>query len=591
MTGAARIVLLAALVMTLSLWASPPPASALSPTGIACSLTGFVSGAAGKLCTVATHAGRVISAGEKLAGGHVGGAIGALTGSGAVKRAATTAVGLAAIAAAVLGGAHYALKETAKVINATTSPNLRSTWFSGVYWRMAAVSALLTLPFLFAAAVQAMIRSDLGLLARSVFGYLPLGLLGVGIAAPLTMLLLAGSDEMSAIVSSASGNAGADFLDRAGALAGGVSAVSGDLFVMFFVGLLTTAATITLWLELLIRQAAVYVIVLMLPLFFAALVWPARRIWAARSVELLVALILSKFAIVSVLALGGAALGHTPPGPASLLTGATLVLLAACTPWALLRLLPLHELAGAAAGGLSAGRHSVIPPLNRADDGSDTAQQLAEEMSVRLPQLMRAGSDPGGTGGNDTVFPEAQVVGDPPGPAGGTGQAPVGGSPAAGGGSPAGGQAPAAAGGSPVGGQALVPTEGAAPAPGGPDAAGGPGFGPGAGGGERPPLDGVFAAGRSWRTLDLSGADDYGGDLLVDDGPDAGRDPGPGLDPDPRLDADPDPDSGPGRGRGLDPDPGREPSPGPGPDPDLEGGREPTPEPDPDAGLDRGLDE
>ena len=56
------------------------------------------------------------------------------------------------------------------------------------------------------------------------------------------------------------------------------------------------------------REAAVYVVVLMLPLAFAALVWPARRIWAVRAVELLVALILSKFAIVAVLSLGGAAI-------------------------------------------------------------------------------------------------------------------------------------------------------------------------------------------------------------------------------------------------------------------------------------------
>jgi hypothetical protein len=485
MSGVARISLLAALVITLALWTAPPPASAVSPTGVVCSLTGFVSGALGKVCTVATHAGRVLSAGEKLAGGHVGGAIGALTGSSAVRRTATTALGLAAIATAVVGGARYALRATATVISATTSPNLRSTWFSAFYWRMAAVSALLTLPFLFAAAIQAMIRSDLGLLARAVFGYLPLGLLGVGVAAPLTMLLLAGSDEMSAIVSSASGHAGTDFLDRAGALAGGISAVSGDLFVMFFAGLLTAAATITLWLELLIRQAAVYVIVLMLPLFFAALVWPARRIWAARAVELLVALILSKFAIVSVLALGGAALGHTPlPGPASLLTGATLVLLAAFTPWALLRLLPLHELAGAAAGGLSAGRHSLSPSLDRAEGGGDTAEQLAEELSVRLSRLPQSGPDPAGGDAGDPILPETQS-GEPPRDEAPVDEAPVD-------------EAPVD-----------EPPVGSGP------------------GGGRPPVGGVFAAGRAWRTLDLSGADDYSTDLGLEAGSGPQRERGP----------------------------------------------------------------
>ena len=76
---------------------------------------------------------------------------------------------------------------------------------------------------------------------------------------------------------------------------GVVGLFGGNLFVSFFVALLTATATLALWAELLVRDAAVYVVVLMLPLFFAAMVWPARRIWAVRAVELLVALILSKF--------------------------------------------------------------------------------------------------------------------------------------------------------------------------------------------------------------------------------------------------------------------------------------------------------
>jgi hypothetical protein len=241
---------------------------------------------------------------------------------------------------------------------------------------MASIAALLTLPFLFAAAVQALIRSDLALLARATFGYLPLAMLGVGVAAPLTMLLLSGSDEMSALVASASGHAGASFLDWAGGLGGIFAVIGGELFVSFFIALLTAAATIALWAELLIRAAAVYVIVLMLPLFFAAMVWPARRVWAARAVELLVALILSKFVIVAVLTLGGAALDSSPfRGPAAELSGMTLVLLAAFSPWAVMRLLPLHELAGAAAGGL---RDPIIPPLrNRLDEADVLPPRLA----------------------------------------------------------------------------------------------------------------------------------------------------------------------------------------------------------------------
>src|SRR6202008_4306808 len=101
----------------------------------------------------------------------------------------------------VLDGTKSALEQVAAAINATTAPNLESTWFSTTYWRVAALAAMLTIPFLCAAAVQAVARGDLGLLARAAFGYLPLSVLGVSLAAPLTMLLLAATDQMSAVVS------------------------------------------------------------------------------------------------------------------------------------------------------------------------------------------------------------------------------------------------------------------------------------------------------------------------------------------------------------------------------------------------------
>ena len=53
------------------------------------------------------------------------------------------------------------------MIGAATAPNLESTWFSATYWRVAALAAMLTVPFLFAAALQAVARADLALLARS----------------------------------------------------------------------------------------------------------------------------------------------------------------------------------------------------------------------------------------------------------------------------------------------------------------------------------------------------------------------------------------------------------------------------------------
>jgi len=218
--------------------------------------------------------------------------------------------------------------------------------------------------------------------------------LAVSIAAPVTMLLLSASDELARVVSSAAGHADTGFLAKAGALSAGLSLASRSPFVAFFVGLLAVAATLVLWVELLIRSAAVYVIVLMLPLFFAALVWPARRLWAVRAVELLIALILSKFAIVAVLALGGAAMGHTLfPGVTATLAGATLILLAAFSPWALLRLLPLHELAAGAAGGLRAHPQGQ-PAAGRAEGATEVSQEVARELRARLLPQPETASEP-----------------------------------------------------------------------------------------------------------------------------------------------------------------------------------------------------
>ena len=144
---------------------------------------------------------------------------------------------------------------------------------------------------------------------------------------------------------------------------------AGSPFLALLVGLFMIGAAFALWIELLMREAAVYVIVLMLPLAFAAMVWPARRIWAVRAVELLVALILSKFAIVAVLVARRRRhqLGADGGSVSAVMTGAVLVLLAAFSPWALLRLIRLPSLLAAPWARSEARSAGRIPsPLPRA---------------------------------------------------------------------------------------------------------------------------------------------------------------------------------------------------------------------------------
>lgn len=328
----------------------------------------------------------------------------AVTGVASDAAGAVAGAGLDAISSWVLDGTKSALEQVARLISAATAPDLTGAWFSSTYWRVAGVAAVLTLPFLFAAMVQAVLRSDLTLVGSVVFVHLPLSALAVGAAAPLTTLLLAATDEMCSAVSGAAINGGAHFLDQAALSAGSVGAIDGSPFFAAMVGVFTVAAALMLMLELQIRAAAVYVVVLMLPLAFAAFVWPARRIWAVRLVELLASLILSKFVIVAVLSLAGSAFangGHSVP---SLLTAMSLVLLSIFAPWALLRILPFAELGAGAAGAM---RHE-LPHISGAGRRVLGHADTASELVSALPAALRRQADQAGqgaAGGNDVHIP------------------------------------------------------------------------------------------------------------------------------------------------------------------------------------------
>ena len=367
----------------------------------------------------------LLPAGGDLLTGNIPGAAGGLVGgaAGAVASSTTNAV-IAGIDGWVTGSAQTVLNDTASALGNTTSPQLRTTWFSSTYWRMAAIAAVLTLPFLFAAAVQALIRSDVSMLARAAFGYLPLAMLAIAIAAPLTTLLLAACDQLCSFISSAAGHASAHFLGRIGIVAA-AAAAGGSPFLAFLVGLFMIAAAFTLWVELLLREAAVYVIVLMLPLGFAAFVWPARRIWAIRAVELLVALILSKFAIVAVLSLGGAAVSSAG-NLTGLMAGAVLIMLAAFSPWALLRLIPLAEIASGAAGPL----RGELRPIGAQEMRAEARARRGEEGWMRRAEEMRRAAETGsagaggrpsrspapGSGSGAPAPPQADAPAEPPEP-------------------------------------------------------------------------------------------------------------------------------------------------------------------------------
>lgn len=279
--------------------------------------------------------------------------------AGKVAEAGASSV-LGALGSWVSDGATWLLTQIGKVIGDTTGIDLGASWFTAHYQTMAVLAGVIIVPLLLLGIMQSIYRQNASMLVRSVVLNVPLAVLLTAVAVKLVQLGLAVTDAMSAAVASGTGLDTGHFLSS---VAAGLSATSvagqpaAPGFIVFLGGLVVVFGALMVWIELLVRSAAVYVAVLFLPLALASLAWPAISHWCRRLVDTLVALILGKFVIVAVLSLAVGALaggtGSTPSGATgsagggggfgAVIGGAALLLLAACAPWALFRLLPFLE--------------------------------------------------------------------------------------------------------------------------------------------------------------------------------------------------------------------------------------------------------
>ena len=280
----------------------------------------------------------------------------------------------------VAGGATWLLAQIGGVLGATTGIDLGASWFTSHYGTMAALASVIIMPFLLLGIIQSIYRQSASMLVRSIVVNVPLAILLTAVAVRLVQLGLAVTDAMSAAVAQGAGLDTGHFMASVTLELSGTQAASPTgvpAFLLFLGALAVVFGAVLVWIELLIRASAVYVAVLFLPLAMASLAWPAVAHWCRRLVDTLLALILGKFVIVSVLSLAVGALaggtGSTPSGASgsanssggggfgAVLSGAALLLLSAFAPWALFRLLPFLE--GGAIGHLEGLGHRARQPV------------------------------------------------------------------------------------------------------------------------------------------------------------------------------------------------------------------------------------
>jgi hypothetical protein len=304
----------------------------------------------------------------------------------------------------VADGAAWLVGEAGTLINETTTPTLSAPWFTGQYQTMAALAAIFALPLLFLSVIEGVMRRDGRIIVRAACVHLPAAFLLTAGAVVIVGLFIAMTDQMCAqVTASVSGDAKTFFGDVGKSLTT-LAAQTGTgpavpLFAVFLGGLIAAVGSFFVWIELLIRSAAIYVAVLFLPFSFVAMIWPQTAKWCRRLVELLFAIIFAKFVIVAIMALAAAGLlsAGTGQGLNGVLAGTALLFLASFSPMVLLRLIPMVE--GAA--------HAHA---NRSGAGSQTLGPVAGPAAT-MRRVMDGNWGSGGGGGGLRATPAAAAAG------------------------------------------------------------------------------------------------------------------------------------------------------------------------------------
>jgi hypothetical protein len=329
------------------------------------------------------------------------------------------------IASWILGAVGFFVNGALDFLRTSSRPDVESAWFAGPgspYAAVRSIAAFLLVGFVFLGLIQGLLNGDVGGMVRRVAGNAPAAVAGMFATTVVVARLLELTDAMSDGVLTSTNSQSLHFLSSFGAT---VTASSGG-FAAVLLGLVAVVAGLLLWVELIVRASLVYVLVAVSPLAFAATLWPAAKGVLRKTVELILAVILSKLVICITLAIGVAAVGGTGTagvGPgglaantganvASLLVGAVLLGLAAFSPFIVLKLVPVAE-AAIVAQGVSRG------PWRATQTGMSTAYSAS-----MLTRVAGVGGGGGGDGaGGIPGMAGASGAAGPAGPAGAAGPA------------------------------------------------------------------------------------------------------------------------------------------------------------------------
>jgi hypothetical protein len=300
------------------------------------------------------------------------------------------------------------------VMDRASTPHLDAEWFSGTasspYQVAAKIGGLVLITVFFAAIIHGVASGDVGGLIRRAFTDLPFTVFVMVALVAVTQAAIGLTDAISDSVWAGMRANAVTVFDGIGRI---TTSVPGGTFLAPLVLLVLMLALLFLWFVLMLRDALIYlVVVLAIAFSIPGMVWPALRGMARHTVELLAALILAKPVIALALSVGVGALGGVgatgTPGDGiidnglaefgTLVVGIITFALAAFMPYLVYRLLPIVT-AATVAHGVASG------PLRAASTGMQFqyyAQSTMQRLSTNraMAGVSGDGDEAGGIGGS-----------------------------------------------------------------------------------------------------------------------------------------------------------------------------------------------
>lgn len=334
-------------------------------------------------------------------------------------------------------------------MNATTGVDLDGGFFNAVTpirQIVLGMSMALLLAFFLAAVIRSLAGGEPGAIIRTALVDVPASILLMVISVTVAWILIRIVDAASLGVTGDVGEAMGEFSASLAA----VNLLTGAGLLGIIFGLLFVIGALLVWLQLLVRSALIYILIVLAPLGFATRAHPGTRQIARRTIEMGVALILSKFGVAVAFGVGAAGIESSNGIGASeevdlagMMTGVAVMLMAAFMPWLIWKAFPLVEAATAAAGVERAPMRSAVAGASMAVAATVGISKLAGTGGAGGAAGATGGV--GGTGSSLGAVPVIGGGGTTPGSAAPSGAARTGGASAGGGAASGGGSVVVAA--------------------------------------------------------------------------------------------------------------------------------------------------